>query len=254
MPPFQKNERDMFTWNNVLTISLTLFAVIDILGSIPVIIDLRKKSGDIPAMKATLISGGIMVGFFFAGDQLLRLIGIDVHSFALAGAIVIFIMGMEMVTDREFFRQHGNSATGTVVPLAFPLIAGAGTLTTLVSLKANYATADILLAVLVNLIFVFLVLRSVVYIEKLLGTSGISILRRVFGIILLAIAIKIVTTNVTKVVNDSGKEISQSEMVDPKPQPNPAGVVAPVSLPSKVETLDSASSSMPVNSVDSASH
>lgn len=218
----------MFTWNNVLTISLTLFAVIDILGSIPVIIDLRKKSGHIPAMKATLISGGIMVGFFFAGDQLLHLVGIDVHSFALAGAIVIFIMGMEMVTDREFFRQHPNAVTGTVVPLAFPLIAGAGTLTTLVSLKANYETADIILSILINLVFVFLVLRSVVWIEKLLGASGISILRRVFGIVLLAIAIKIVTTNITLVVNKSSESVNPIETVNPIEAVAPLDTVAPM--------------------------
>jgi multiple antibiotic resistance protein len=190
----------MFSFSNVLTISLTLFAVIDILGNIPAMIDLRSKMGEIPALKATLISGLIMVGFFFIGDQLLSLIGIDVHSFALAGAVVIFIVAMEMVLDREFFRQHSNPMTGTVVPLAFPLIAGAGTLTTLVSLKANFSTADILLSIFINLVIVYLVIRSTQFVERLLGPSGIAILRRVFGIILLAIAIKIVSSNVGKVV------------------------------------------------------
>lgn len=192
----------MFTFSSVLTISLTLFAVIDILGTIPAIIDLRAKiGGDIPALKATVISGAIMIGFFFIGDQLLNLIGIDIHSFALAGAIVIFIVALEMVLDREFFRQHSNPLTGTVVPLAFPLIAGAGTLTTLVSLKANFSTADILLGVAINLVFVYLVLKTTHFIERLLGPSGIAILRRVFGIILMAIAIKIVSSNLGKVVN-----------------------------------------------------
>jgi multiple antibiotic resistance protein len=208
----------MFSFGNVLTISLTLFAVIDILGTIPAIIDLRGKIGEIPSLKATIISGAIMVGFFFIGDQLLRLIGIDVHSFALAGAVVIFILAMEMITDRELFRQHPNPVTGTVVPLAFPLIAGAGTLTTLVSLKADFATADILLSVLINLVFVYIVLRSVVYIEKLLGPSGISILRRVFGIVLLAIAIKIVSNNIGLAsMSDLGKT-TQTEQGTGNPQ------------------------------------
>ena len=193
----------MFSLGNVITISLTLFAVIDILGNIPTMIDLRGKMGEIPAFKATLISGLIMVGFFFIGDQLLSLVGIDVFSFALAGAVVIFIVAMEMVLDREFFRQHSNPMTGTVVPLAFPLIAGAGTLTTLVSLKAVYSTADILLSVFINLVIVYLVIRSITLVERILGPSGIAIVRRVFGIILLAIAIKIVSTNIGKVINPS---------------------------------------------------
>jgi multiple antibiotic resistance protein len=191
----------MFHFANIVTISLTLFAVIDILGSIPTIIDLRGKIGDIPAFKATLVSGGIMVGFFFIGDQLLTLIGIDISSFAIAGAVVIFIVAMEMVLDREFFKQHSNPLTGAIVPLAFPLIAGAGTLTTLVSLKANFSTADILISVFVNLVFVYLVLKTTHLIERLLGPSGIAIFRRVFGIILLAIAIKIVSSNIGKVLH-----------------------------------------------------
>lgn len=195
----------MFHFGSIVTISLTLFAVIDILGTIPAIIDLRGKIGDIPAFKATLVSGLIMVGFFFIGDQLLTLVGIDVSSFALAGAVVIFIVAMEMVLDREFFKQHSNPLTGAIVPLAFPLIAGAGTLTTLVSLKANFGAADILLGVFVNLVFVYLVLKTTHLIERLLGPSGIAILRRVFGIILLAIAIKIVSSNIGKVLHPSSE-------------------------------------------------
>lgn len=191
----------MLSFGNIVTISLTLFAVIDILGSIPAIIDLRGKIGEVPALKATLVSGLIMVSFFFIGDQLLGLVGIDVHSFALAGAVVIFIVAMEMVLDREFFRQHSNPLTGAIVPLAFPLIAGAGTLTTLVSLKANFSTPEILIGVALNLLFVYVVLRTTHLIERLLGPSGIAILRRVFGIILLAIAIKIVSSNIGKVLH-----------------------------------------------------
>jgi multiple antibiotic resistance protein len=185
----------MFHFSDIVTITLTLFAVIDILGSIPVIVDLHNKLGKIHSERATLISGTIMVAFLFIGEQLLRLIGIHVAHFALAGAVIIFIVAMEMVLGREFFRQHGDPKTGSVVPLAFPLIAGAGTLTTLMSLRANYAVADILVSIGVNLIFVYAVLKSSAYLGKLLGPAGISILRRVFGIILLAIGIKIFITN-----------------------------------------------------------
>ncbi|MEM7038099.1 MAG: MarC family protein [Bacteroidota bacterium] len=186
----------MFNFANVLTISLTLFAVIDILGMVPAVIDLRTKMGSIHSARATLVSGGIMIVFLFVGQQLLNLIGIDVQSFALAGALVIFIIAMEMVLDREFFKPHTDAKAGTVVPLAFPLIAGAGTLTTLMSLRANYEIADIILSIVINLLFVFIVLKLVGHIERLLGTGGIAILRRVFGIVLLAIAIKIFTTNI----------------------------------------------------------
>jgi multiple antibiotic resistance protein len=207
----------MIKFSNIITISLTLFAVIDILGTIPAIIDLRGKIGEIPAFKATLISGLIMVGFFFIGDQLLQLIGIDVYSFALAGAVIIFIVAMEMILNREFFGQHaGSPLTGAIVPLAFPLIAGAGTLTTLVSLKADFKTAEILISILVNLIFVFVVLKTTHLIERLLGPNGISILRRVFGIILLAIAIKIVSSNIGKVLHP--ESVSPTTMHAPAPR------------------------------------
>jgi multiple antibiotic resistance protein len=186
----------MFDFSDIVTITLTLFAVIDILGSIPVIVDMHNKLGRIHSERATLISGAIMVAFLFIGQRLLDLIGIHVAHFALAGAIIIFIVAMEMVLGREIFRQHGDPKTGSVVPLAFPLIAGAGTLTTLMSLRANYAIADILVSVGINLIFVYAVLRSSSYLGKLLGPAGISILRRVFGIILLAIGIKIFITNI----------------------------------------------------------
>ena len=187
----------MFNFTDILTVTLTLFAVIDILGSIPVIIDLRTKMGHISSGRATLVSGGIMIAFLFGGQQMLNLVGVDIRSFALAGAIVIFIVAMEMVLDREFFRQHSDAKTGTIVPLAFPLIAGAGTLTTLMSLRANYATADILVAILANLLIVFVVLKSSSTLGRWLGPAGIAILRRVFGIILLAIGIKIFLANLS---------------------------------------------------------
>ncbi len=185
----------MFNLTDILTISLILFAVIDILGSIPVIVDLRTKLGHIHSERATLISGAIMLIFMFVGEQILKLIGLDIESFALAGAIVIFILALEMVMDREFFRQSGGSAVGSVVPIAFPLIAGAGTLTTLLSLRSEYADWDIVAGILINLIPVYIVLKLTGKFEKLLGPGGISILRRVFGIVLLAIAIKLFKTN-----------------------------------------------------------
>ena len=185
----------MFNFTDVLTVSLTLFAVIDILGSIPVIITLRQKAGHIHSERATLVSGGIMIAFLFIGEEILGWIGIDVASFAIAGAIVIFIIAMEMVLDREFFKSGSNAAAGTIVPIAFPLIAGAGTLTTLVSLRANYAVEDIILSVLINLVFVYGVLKTTGWLERKLGPGGIAILRRVFGVVLLAIAIKLIKVN-----------------------------------------------------------
>lgn len=185
----------MFNLTDILTISLILFAVIDILGSVPVIVDLRTKLGHIHSERATLISGGIMLLFMFVGEQILKLIGLDIESFALAGAVVIFILAMEMVLDREFFRQSGGSAVGSVVPIAFPLIAGAGTLTTLLSLRSQYSDWDMVAGIVINLIPVYIVLKLTGKLERLLGPGGISILRRVFGIVLLAIAIKLFKTN-----------------------------------------------------------
>lgn len=194
----------MFNWTDILTISLTLFAVIDILGTIPVIIDLRSKLGHIHSERATLVSGVIMILFLFLGQSLLKLVGLDIGSFAIAGAVVIFILALEMVLDREFFKQSSDPGTSSVVPIAFPLIAGAGTLTTLMSLRANYATIDIVVAVVINLIFVYAVLKTTGRLEKLLGKGGIAILRRVFGIILMAIGIKIFLTNLAGVWTELG--------------------------------------------------
>jgi multiple antibiotic resistance protein len=182
-------------FSQIVTISFTLFAVIDILGSIPVIISLKKKMGDISAVQATAVSGGLMLLFFFIGEQMLNFMGLDVHSFAIAGSIVIFILGLEMVLGLEFFKSE-EGRTGNVVPIAFPIIAGSGTLTTVMSLKAEYPSYNILVAILINLVFVFLILRSINFIEKVLGPSGISVIRKFFGVILLAIAVKIFRSNV----------------------------------------------------------
>ena len=181
----------------ILTITFTLFAVIDMLGSIPVMASLRvKMGGEIRSLQATLISGGLMIGFLLIGEQFLDLLGIDVHSFAVAGSIVIFIIGLEMVLGLEFFKADSNPKSGSAVPIAFPLIAGSGTLTTIMSLKANYHDANILIAILINLVVIFLVLKSLKWIERMLGPNGMIVIRKFFGVILLAIAVKIFGTNI----------------------------------------------------------
>ncbi|MBS1586598.1 MAG: MarC family protein [Bacteroidetes bacterium] len=190
------NWSNKLDFSQIVTLSFTLFAVIDVLGSIPVIIGLKKKMGDISATQATLVSGALILAFFFVGEQMLNFMGLDIHSFAIAGSIVIFILGLEMVLGFDFFRHENDSKSGNVVPIAFPIIAGSGTLTTVMSLKADYNAYNILIAILINLVFVFLTLRSINLIEKILGPSGISIIRKFFGVILLAIAVKIFRGNV----------------------------------------------------------
>ena len=189
-----------FNLKEFLTLSFTLFAVIDIVGSVPMLISIKKKLGNIHPFRVTLISGGLMVLFFFMGKPLLNTLGVDIRSFAVAGSIVIFILGLEMVLGIEFFKSDNNDATSTVVPIAFPLIAGSGTLTTIMSLKATFERSDrneymILLAILVNLLVIFLVLRSLNWIERLLGKAGLMAVRKFFGVILLAIAVKIFAGN-----------------------------------------------------------
>lgn len=186
----------MLNFKEIASVTLILFSIIDILGSIPIIIDLRKKNGHIESEKATIVAGVIMISFLFIGEAILRLFGIDVTSFALAGALIIFIIGMEMILDRSFFKQSpevGGSAS--IVPLAFPLIAGAGSMTTILSLKAAYSQTNILIGIVANLIFVYIVLKSSVWLERKIGQSGFNILRKVFGIILLSLAIKLFKEN-----------------------------------------------------------
>ncbi len=180
----------------LLTVTFTLFAVIDILGSMPILISIKNKMGAINAIQATLVSGGLMILFFFVGDQLLRLMSVDVHSFAIAGSIVIFILGLEMVLGIELFKGDPTSKSNNLVPIAFPLIAGSGTLTTIMSLKSEFNQYTILLGILINLVVVFAALKSIDIIERLLGPSGIAVIRKFFGVILLAIAIKIFRSNV----------------------------------------------------------
>lgn len=187
----------MFNLRETLSVALILFSVIDILGSIPFIILIRKREGGLQAEKATLISGGLMVLFLYLGNSILRLFGLDVASFAVAGAIVIFIVAMEMILGITLIKDDPNAkGSGAVVPLAFPLIAGAGTLTTILSLRAVYQEINILIGILLNVVIVYWVLRSSAWLERVIGESGFSVLRRVFGVILLAIAVKIFKSNV----------------------------------------------------------
>jgi multiple antibiotic resistance protein len=179
----------------LITVTFTLFAIIDIIGSIPILISLKTKLGGINELRATLISGGLMIVFLLIGEPFLNLLGLDVGSFAVGGSIVIFILGLEMVLGMEFFKSETEVRAATVVPIAFPLIAGSGTLTTIISLKANYAQTTVLLAILLNLIIVYFVLKSLRFIERMLGPAGMIAVRKFFGVVLLAIAVKIFATN-----------------------------------------------------------
>lgn len=187
----------MFDLKEIFSVTLILFSVIDILGSIPFIIIIRKKEGRIHAEKATIISAALMIGFLFLGQSILKLFGLDVTSFAVAGAIVIFIVAMEMILGVTLIKEDPDAhGSGSIVPLAFPLIAGAGTLTTILSIRAVYAEINVLIGIVLNLAVVYLVLRSSSWLERVLGKSVFAILRRVFGVILLAIAVKIFKDNV----------------------------------------------------------
>ena len=183
-----------FVLKEIISVTMILFAIIDILGAIPVIIELRQKAGHIQSEKASVAVLILMVGFLFAGNELLDLIGLDIQSFAIAGSLVIFFIAMEMILGIKFFKEE-MPETISIVPLAFPLIAGAGTMTTLLSLKSQYQTQNILVAIILNTLFVYLVLKNVKWLEHLLGKTGLNILRKAFGVILLAIAIKLFRSN-----------------------------------------------------------
>ena len=184
-----------FDFSDLFTVTFTLFAVIDIIGSVPVLISLKQKAGGINEFRATIISGGLMIVFLFIGEAFLNLLGLDARSFAVGGSIVIFIIGLEMVLGHEFFKSEKDVKAATVVPIAFPLIAGSGTLTTIMSLKANFTETAILLGILANLVIVYIVLKSLDLIARLLGPAGLIAVRKFFGVILLAIAVKIFATN-----------------------------------------------------------
>lgn len=182
-------------FNELLTVTFTLFAVIDVIGSTPILISLKQKMGGINEVRATLISGVLMIVFLYVGEKFLNMLGVDKRSFAVGGSIVIFILGLEMVLGLEFFKSEKDVKSSTMVPIAFPLIAGSGTLTTIMSLKANYDEITILLAILINLVIVFAVLKSLNLIQRILGPAGMIAVRKFFGVILLAIAVKIFASN-----------------------------------------------------------
>ncbi len=191
---------------NILSVGLILFSVIDIVGNIPVIIDLKNKGVVVDSLQAALVSLGLMIAFLYVGEGILGLFGLDVQSFAVAGAIILFFLGLEMILGVRFFREaQGNSSVGTIVPIAFPLIAGAGTMTTIISLKSKYESTDILVAIVLNIILVFAVLHYSSWIKDKLGEAGAAVLRKVFGIILLAIAIKLFKENFHLVITPDQK-------------------------------------------------
>lgn len=189
-----------FNWQQMVSAFIVLFAVIDIIGSIPIIINLKERGKDVNAMKATVISFVLLIGFFYAGDMMLKLFHVDIESFAVAGAFVIFLMSLEMILDVEIFKNTGPIKEATLVPLVFPLLAGAGAFTTLLSLRAEYAPLNIVLALIVNMVWVYIVLRLTDRIERLLGKGGIYVIRKFFGIILLAISARLFTANLTSLI------------------------------------------------------
>ncbi len=185
-----------FQIDQLITVTFTLFAVIDIVGSIPLLISLKEKMGGIRPAQVTLVSAILMILFLFVGQQFLNILGLDVRSFAVGGSIVIFLLGLEMVLGHEIFKGDVDAKSGTLVPIAFPIIAGSGTLTTIMSLKANYEQKYIFIGILINLVIIFFVLISLNKIEQVLGKSGLTAVRKFFGVILLAIAVKIFGSNI----------------------------------------------------------
>lgn len=194
-----------FNFQEFLSAFIVLFAVIDIIGSIPIILDLKQKGRSVNSMKATLIAFALLLGFFYAGDMLLRLFQVDIASFAVAGAFVIFMMSLEMILDVEIFKNTGPIKEATLVPLVFPLLAGAGAFTTLLSLRAEYAPVNIVLALILNMVWVYIVLRMTDRIERVLGKGGIYVIRKFFGIILLAISARLFTANLTSLIEQFQK-------------------------------------------------
>ena len=184
-----------FNLKEIITVGMVLFAVIDIIGSIPIIIGLRAKFGHIESEKASLVSGVIMITFLFVGEELLKLIGIDVNSFAVAGSFVLFFLALEMILGIRIYRDE-EASSASIVPIAFPLIAGAGTMTTLLSLRSQFHTTNIIIAIILNIILVYIVLKSSSKIEKMLGKNGLGVIRKTFGVVLLAIAVKLFAANV----------------------------------------------------------
>ena len=190
-----------FSLDQILQSTMVLFAVIDIVGSIPVLMDIKGKAGDIHPGRATMVSLGIMLAFLFIGESIITFLGVDINSFAVAGSFILFFMSLEMILGVELFKQDASSLkTATIVPVAFPIIAGAGSMTSILSLRAEFDQLNIILAILVNMALVFIVLKNLGRLERLLGEGGIAVLRKVFGIILLAIAVKLFTSNLKHLI------------------------------------------------------
>lgn len=192
---------DLFSWKETITSTMVLFAVIDIIGSIPIIVSLRQKFGQIESEKAAIVAGLLMISFLFIGDKILKYIGVDVNSFAIAGAFVIFIIALEMILGIQI-QRHAEAKSASIVPIAFPLIAGAGTLTTTLSLRAEFHDINIICGIILNTVFVYLVLKSASWLEKIIGEGTLKVVEKVFGIILLAISIKLFTANFAELVKN----------------------------------------------------
>lgn len=189
-----------FNFQEMISAFIVLFAVIDMIGSIPIIINLKEKGKNVNALKATILSFLLLIGFFFAGDMVLQLFHVDIESFAVAGALVIFLMALEMLLDIEIFRNQGPIKEATLVPLVFPLVAGAGSFTTLLSLRAEYASFNIIIALVLNMVWVYIVIRMTDRIERVLGKGGVYLIRKFFGVILLAISVRLFTVNITLLI------------------------------------------------------
>ncbi len=189
-----------FDFKQILSVTLILFSVIDIIGSVPIVIDLRKKAGKIHSGKATFVAGFIMILFLFLGQSILGLFGLTIQAFAIAGGIIMFIIAIEMILGVDIFKYNPDEVNAaSIVPIAFPLIAGAGTLTTILTLRVEYDTLNIVAGILLNLLFVYLVLKTSGWLEQKIGASGFGVLRRVFGIILLSISVKLILSNLHSV-------------------------------------------------------
>lgn len=202
-----------FDAQELIKATIVLFAVVDIIGSIPTILKIKEGAGQIHALQASLVAFGIMIGFLIFGENILKLFGVNVESFAVAGSILLFAISAEMILGIHLFNDHGTGKTASIVPLAFPLIAGAGTMTTLIALRAEFEYINIVLAILINIVIVYIVLKLSSKIEQLLGEGGIGILKKVFGIILLAIAVKLFSTNV-KVLFEEPKTKTDSHQIE----------------------------------------
>ena len=188
---------ELLNWEELLQSTMVLFAVVDIVGSIPVLVDVKQKAGDIHAERATLVALGIMLAFLLVGEGIIGFLGVDVNSFAVAGSFVLFFMALEMVLGVQLFKQDARAMkTATIVPVAFPLIAGAGSMTSIISLRAEFSQVNIAIAIVINMVLVYFVLRYLGRLERFLGEGGIAVLQKVFGIILLAIAVKLFTSNI----------------------------------------------------------